>query len=333
MKISEKAPYILEMYELTDNLNDPQVLMRRGLISRDGQIVCYALNKFFNWGESYAAKLDWSSAIITEKIDGSLIKFWFDLGEWHISTNGTIDAADAEAYNGISFLKLVKDIIGNGEEFYSYLDPLYTYFFELTTPYNMLVVQNYPTALWYLGRRNIQTLKEDNVKPNFPSYIKFPRTFQFNSLEDCVAAAKLLDRNEEGYVVRDKDFNRIKVKGAEYLQLAKIRGNGTPTPSHLLELWRENRLDDFIGSFPQYRKELDEFAVAINKQIDEMELAASTFRYYITRKEFASDVKNSIYNSITKAYLFKYFENHDIKALDFLMKCSNNKIKEVLFGV
>ena len=31
-----------------------------------------------------------------KKIDGSLIKLWYDNNDWHISTNGTINAYEAE---------------------------------------------------------------------------------------------------------------------------------------------------------------------------------------------------------------------------------------------
>ena len=54
------------------------------------QYVCRPFDKFFNVGEVNAADIDWSTAQVREKVDGSLMKIWFDNGDWHLSTNGTL---------------------------------------------------------------------------------------------------------------------------------------------------------------------------------------------------------------------------------------------------
>lgn len=58
------------------------------------KIVCYPFSKFHNFGTSHAAKLDWSTAVFTEKLDGSLIKVYYLESEkdWIVATNNTIDA-------------------------------------------------------------------------------------------------------------------------------------------------------------------------------------------------------------------------------------------------
>jgi len=58
--------------------------------------VAYPFNKFFNFGEEYADNIDWESAHVLEKVDGSLIKVYFHNGAWCVGTNNTIDANDAE---------------------------------------------------------------------------------------------------------------------------------------------------------------------------------------------------------------------------------------------
>ncbi len=48
----------------------------RGIIldeANNWQIVSYPYDKFFNYEESYAPQLDWSTAKIFEKLDGSLM--------------------------------------------------------------------------------------------------------------------------------------------------------------------------------------------------------------------------------------------------------------------
>lgn len=51
--------------------------------------------KFFNFGEDCAATIDWNTAKVQEKIDGSLISlYWYD-DSWHISSTGC-PAGDAK---------------------------------------------------------------------------------------------------------------------------------------------------------------------------------------------------------------------------------------------
>ena len=58
------------------------------------KIVCYPFSKLFNFGEKHTAKMDWETAVFTEKLDGSLIKLYFleSDNQWLIATNNTIDA-------------------------------------------------------------------------------------------------------------------------------------------------------------------------------------------------------------------------------------------------
>ena len=46
--------------------------------------MCYPFSKFHNFGGFHAAKLDWTTAVFTEKLDGSLIKLYYleSEGNW-----------------------------------------------------------------------------------------------------------------------------------------------------------------------------------------------------------------------------------------------------------
>ena len=91
LKIKEDGPYTMFSYDqIRSDFNIKLVREARGIIFRTGewkQPVCWAFNKFGNYGESYAPEIDWETAFVTEKVDGSLMKVWWD-GNWHISTNG-----------------------------------------------------------------------------------------------------------------------------------------------------------------------------------------------------------------------------------------------------
>ena len=69
LKISEDGPYMMFKYnQLTSDFTNPMVQEARGIIFRKGQWenpVCWAFNKFFNYGEPTAADIDWTTAFVS----------------------------------------------------------------------------------------------------------------------------------------------------------------------------------------------------------------------------------------------------------------------------
>ena len=107
IKISRDDGYIMFKYnQLSSDFTNPIVREARGIIFKeaDWKCVCHPFDKFMNAEEenSDLAKIDWKTASCQEKIDGSLMKVWYDNG-WHISTNGTIDAYKAEIANSLKY--------------------------------------------------------------------------------------------------------------------------------------------------------------------------------------------------------------------------------------
>lgn len=63
---------LLKYDQLNSDLGNEIVQECRGLIldAHTFEVVCYPFNKFFNYGESHAADIDWRTAYVTEKLDG-----------------------------------------------------------------------------------------------------------------------------------------------------------------------------------------------------------------------------------------------------------------------
>ena len=231
LKISFYGEYVLVKYDMrTADFSSPIVREARGIIFRVGQWeypVCHPFNKFFNYGETFSDDVDWNSAVVSEKIDGSLMKLWFDDDRWHLSTNGSIDAykttfddrdntfgelfETALLYNGITLTELTKD-----------LDRNYTYMFELVSPLSRIVIPYETTDIYYLGCRNKWTDKEypfftTECVVHIPKCIKTPTVYKMNTLSQVLAASEELPWDEEGYVVCDKLCNRVKIKSPKYI--------------------------------------------------------------------------------------------------------------------
>ncbi len=340
--VKDDEPYFLLKYDmLNSDMSNPFVQEARGCIFRFDKekdcyiCVCHPFDKFFNAQEANAAEIDWDSAVIYEKIDGSLIKFWYDLDEWHISTNSTIDArkAEVEGYDGtMTFYDLVLSALGKEKlgTMLASLNPTCTYMFELVSPYNRLVVPYEHTELYFIGWRDKYD-KEQNIKDVhawMPNEVYQPKIYQFKSIDDVLDAAASLSKLNEGFVVCDKDFNRIKVKGAEYLEAFHIRGNGKITQKKVVKAILDGYIDDMVGFFgdmPEIQKTINDF-----KFIEQaFEVARAAMENYIKvyqledRKAIAEYVKEL---GNAQGYCFAALKNPEITAFDYLKKISVDKV-------
>src|ERR1035438_2036279 len=84
-------------YDMLDSpKSDPIIRESRGLILNEDDnwnVVAYPFNRFFNEGEGCADTIDWSTAKVQEKVDGTLIiMYWYD-NIWQIATRGSPDAS------------------------------------------------------------------------------------------------------------------------------------------------------------------------------------------------------------------------------------------------
>ena len=238
------------------------------------KVVCYPFTKFGNYGESYVPEIDWSTASVLEKVDGSLIKVWHHEGAWHVSTNGTIDARNAPTQvKGVSFYDIFMRALeknGNPQLFFDSLDPQYTYMFELTSPETRVTIEYSDTAIYYLGARNIATLEEVPVPwfcatSDLSYFIRLPKQYHLHSLESCIEAVNAMGADEEGFVVCDSHFNRVKIKSPEYLIAARIRNNNAITVKRVLEAMRAGYIDDFYAYAPDYQGFIDDVLLSYKR--------------------------------------------------------------------
>lgn len=352
IKTSWMDDYVLLKYnQLESDFSEEIVRECRGCIfyiphgrHEWADIVCYPFEKFGNYGESYVPEIDWTTATVLEKVDGSLIKVWHHKGAWHVSTNGTIDARRAPtAVEGLSFYDIFLRALeknGNSQLFFDALDPDYTYMFELVSPETRVTIEYSETAIYYLGARNIMSLEEIKhywfpaADDAFSYFIRLPKQYPLTSLEDCINAANAMSKDEEGFVVSDQYFNRIKIKSPEYLIAAHLRNNGAITTKRVIEMARADQLDDFCAYTPQYSAFVDKVLDALSEYEEalgdmqamaikarEMEMPAKHFAEYLKREELRSDLQG---------FAFACFNGKAASAKDYLSKMSVGKLVEVL---
>jgi tRNA splicing ligase len=87
---------LLKYSQIDSPMTEPIVQQCRGLIvdeADDWRIVSRAYDKFFNHGEPNAANIDWATASVEEKLDGSLMMLYHYRDQWRVSSSGLPDAA------------------------------------------------------------------------------------------------------------------------------------------------------------------------------------------------------------------------------------------------
>lgn len=333
--IKEEDDYILLKYnQLSSDFSFSIVRECRGcIISYDDTLdkyvyVCRPFDKFFNYGEDYANEIDWSTAKCTEKIDGSLIKVWYDLGRWHISTNGNINAFNAfingsDTSFGDLFERCLKKYTDEyWEDFCNrHLREDCTYMFEITSPESQVVIP-YEDNLYFLACRENYNGKYTN--DSIP-YIKKPNIYELNSLDKVVKFISLWEGLKEGIVVSDAQGRRIKVKSAKYLEAAHILNNGKISDKSILKLILNEQVDDFTSQTNFYTKQIEEVKNKLNALIDIMNKTWEENEKYATgsKIDFAMVVKENKY----KDFLFKKFINRDLTSFEYLQN-QNIKIVE-----
>ena len=304
--------------QIDSDFNEALVRECRGLILDEDTLepVCVPFFKFGNYGESYCPEIDWKSCWVGEKLDGSLIKLSRIGDDILWSTNGTIDAfkaplaeqigCTAKSFGELAYFAVldnyrkacnlsVSDCIDQGcadSWLKSIVKPGFTYMFELTSPFNKVVVQWRETRLSFLGVRNNETLQETYFSDHeLKCIFNTPKVFPLRSIDDCVKAANELDCNNEGFVVCDKNFNRVKVKSPTYVALHHMRNNGVLSYERGIEIVRGNELEEVVTYFPEFKDHLEKIKEKYDFLVSRLEASWDGFSTLVTalapRKEAA----------------------------------------------
>lgn len=184
-----------------------------------------------------------------------------------ISTNGVISAFKCSVSDSVGcpyasfgelFMEGMKFYGLTMEDFPLLFKPGFTYMFELTSPWNQVVVQWNETKVWFIGVRDNSTGKETRFSDHELSKVfDTPTVFSMRSFDDVVKAAKELPDDEEGYVVCDSGFRRVKVKSPRYVQLHYMAGNQTWSAGRVLEILRANEVSEYVAYFPKFKAAFD----------------------------------------------------------------------------
>lgn len=312
ISVKEDSPYAIFNYGIDSDFSNPIVQEARGIIinTESLEVVCWPFRKFGNYNESYADKIDWNTARVQDKIDGSIVKMWWNpiVNEWQFSTNSTINAKEAVANSMTkkTFLDVIKESDNYGilMERLPIIKKEYTLIFELVSPDTQVVVKYDRPHLYHIGARNNITGIEEK---DFSMGIERPKEYPLKSLDHCIEAAIKLNQSgdgkvcgvkKEGFVVVDDNWNRIKIKSPDYLMLHRLSSNSNFSKERIVGMIRNKIISiaDICKDFPDF---------------------AHYFKYYDFKiSELEYQVK--VFVDMTKRIYEEY--SHDRKAVALVIK-------------
>lgn len=281
-------------------------------------------------------------------VHNSLIQVYCDWNDmtWYAGTTGTADG-EGEVNNktGTTFNQLFWKTV---KEKYnldtSKFNAGYTYVFELTTPYNIVVKPHGESSATLLTVRNLETLKELSFDEltRVSEELGIPRVKAYDLNAKNVGALLRTFENmvwhDEGYVVVDAKHNRVKIKNPAYVAVHHLKGK---TAEHnILTIVKTNEIEEFASTFPERKDELVKLKAnydALIAKLDSVWVELQVFRpKNITpqeKKKYATAVFEVCGKRDVKNFTGLYFGLVDGKVTsveDYMLKYDDKALYKML---
>jgi RNA ligase len=204
-----------------ENLWDEITLQTRGLVTdNEGNVIVRPFKKFFNIEQGKHTPTE--EFEVYEKMDGSLGILFFYEGKWIIATRGSFTSDQAVKAREILNSKYIVESIPKG----------YATLFEIIYPENRIVVDyGDEEKLVVLGMTSRVSGKEMDYNSllNVHNESGMSVVKKYDGINDYKQLKEKIENNQEGFVVKFTNGQRIKIKGLEYLRLHKIMTNLSTT--------------------------------------------------------------------------------------------------------
>ncbi len=319
---------LLKYNQIDSPMAEPVVQECRGLIvdeAADWRPVSFPYTKFFNYAEPLAAPIDWSTARVYEKLDGSLVTLYRHADRWHVASRNVPDAGGAAGASGLTMADLFwRTFRGLGYALPPD-DADRCYMLELLTPQNRVVVQHAAPRLVLHGVRQMSDLAE--LPPASAASLGWEvvGTHPLGTLDEILSAAAEIDPlAAEGYVVCDAAFHRVKVKAPRYVALAHLKDS--LSPRRMLDVVRTNESAEFLSYFPELRPTYDVVKAKVDRLCDETDADYARLAGITDPRAFAAEALKTRWSSA----VFAMRSGKAATARTFAATCSQPAIERAL---
>lgn len=243
-----------------------------------GEVYARSFSKFFNIDEMPETQLDRlplnSTYFSAEKMDGSLIISFQDpeTNEWMCATRGSFYSDQAKKAT-----ELIKNL--NMPKIKNFCKTGASFLFEVIYPENRIVIDYGKEEKLVL----LALLNKNTGKALAPRYVyeiakdigvETPPIYH-SPIEDLIKDARNLPWQEEGFVVYFDTGLMVKIKGADYCRIAKIKSHLGP-----LSVWEAMMTgypENYLKTIPEEIKaEADRIYDILQRQLLTLKLEALT---------------------------------------------------------
>lgn len=290
-----------------EDLWDEVLKTTRGLVTDDkGNIIARPFKKFFNLEESKHTPTEEFEVFTKE--DGSLGIIFYYKNEWIIATRGSFTSDQSIKAKEI-FDRYIEEYGDNN------LNVNLTYLVEIIYPDNRIVVDyGKDEKLILLGITDKHTTETHHSHFEYLWFHKDLIVKKYDGIKDYSVLKRMIKDNEEGFVVRFTNGDRMKIKGEEYLRLHKIMTNLSTTS--VWEVLSEGRdVEELIKDVP------DEFFKKIKDYEDELN---NTFNLLKREYEWIYKVLKRSEGSENRAVFASYAKRYKHPFLLFAMLDDKN---------
>jgi len=262
---------------------------------------------------------------VRDKLDGSLIKLLKEEnGNDLWTTNGSFDinvevpefvpAQNEENLKPPYTFAMLRDYALRGhEEEIKKLPAGWTFMFELTSPYNRIIVPYKETKLFLLACRDPQGVEHtpEWAAKEFALTFETPHVYPLKNIDAVLEYCKAVDTNDrEGVVIQDANFNRVKIKTDHYRSLFYLKGEDNFSDSRIFDSIRSGTIDDAVAAWPEITQRTEEITAEwISFRNFVSELCKKGVEYYKNcRKESGGSEADP--KEVKKRYAQFVMENH-----------------------
>lgn len=287
----------LKYDQISADFTLPIVQECRGMVVNliNNKIMAMPYFKFHNYGDSLANTVDWSTARVQDKVDGSLITLWFDpdIDDWRVASSGH-PTAGGTVWPGTQlfrelFWQTFASLNMRVPEDVDHRNSCFM--FELCTESNRVVCKVDKPRIVCHGARRLHSESELDRK-----YLEFicqmynwecVKEYPLQTVEDVLKAAEALNPVEnEGFVVVDAKFNRVKIKSPRYVALHHCK-SGLSTEKNIARLILSGESEEMLTYFPELEGDFIKQKAKLDGVLEELKAAYEQHRHIESQKDFA----------------------------------------------
>lgn len=314
---------ILNYSQIGSPKNNEIVRECRGLVLELGTwaVVARSFYRFFNLGENEkdTKEFVWEGSQAQSKEDGSLIHLYNYRDEWRVNTRNSFGEGPVNcdwlledkirgehvfpSWKNLLFIALGLDT----RDPLDFLDVFkdWTFVIELCSPYNMIVTPYQEPQAFLLTAVNrvsgVEMPMEMADMFTWVGKLKRPKMYNFASSQDVLDYLKeesVKNPTFEGFVCKDKNGIRIKVKSESYVRLHKLHNNGNILLiKSMIPIILANETAEVLSYFPHFKPQFDKVEEWLARKEYELWGVWRQTKDIEVQKDFALEVQRLLYES------------------------------------